>query len=97
MISTIFDATSAELVSLADRGGAMKGIEEEAIVSFLDIRASEKQLKEIRGKLNEIIQSITASAEGAAESDEGAGQGRYRLTLAYYPLDKAEQRPRRKS
>jgi hypothetical protein len=98
MISTIFDTTSAELASLVDRGeDAMNAIEEEGIVSFLEIRSSKVELRELRDKLNEIIQSLTAVTEGAAESDEDAGQGRYRLTLAYYPLDRAERDPRRKS
>lgn len=104
MMSTIFDTTSAELVelaevaSLADRGDdAKNAIEEQAIVSFLEIRASNAQLQEIRGKLNEILQSLAAVTEGAAESDEDAGQRRYRLTLAYFPLDIARLGPRRKS
>jgi hypothetical protein len=98
MISTIFDTTSAELASLVDLGEvADKAIQEEAIVSFLEIRASKAQLEEIRGKLQEIIQSVGAVEEDAAESDEEAGQAPYRLTLAYYPLYKAKHAPRRKS
>jgi DNA-binding transcriptional ArsR family regulator len=103
MMSTIFDTTSAELASLVDQGedlpasAGMKAIEEEGIVSFLEIRASKAQLKEIRRKLHEIVQSLAADAEGAAESDEDAGQGRYRLTLAYFPLDRVKHGPRRKS
>ena len=75
----------------------MKGIEEEGIVSFLEIRASKAQLEDIRGKLHEIVQSLAADAEGAAENDDDPEQGRYRLTLAYYPLDAAKHGPRRKS
>jgi hypothetical protein len=98
MISTIFDTTSAELVSLAEQDEeATKTIEEEAIVSFLDVRGPKAELKKIRAKLNEIIQSITAEAEGAPESDDDPKVGRYRLTLAYYPLDPAKQDPERKS
>ena len=94
MMSTIFDTTSAELAALADQGDdAMKGIEEEGIVSFLDIRASKAQLENIRGKLNAIVQSLAADAEGAAESDDDPEQGRYRLTLAYYPLDRPSPVP----
>ena len=97
MISTIFDTTTAELASLVDQGeDAMNAIEEEGIVSFLEIRTSKAKLKELRDKLNEIIQSLTAVTEGAAESED-AGQGRYRLTLAYYPLDSAKHSPERKS
>jgi len=99
MLSTIFDKTAAELASLFDLGGddAMRAIEEEqqAIVSFLEIRASKAQLESIRGKLHE-IQSL-AAAEGAAEGDDDAEEERYRLTLAYYPLHSAKRGPRRKS
>jgi hypothetical protein len=68
-------------------------------VSFLDIRAPKAQLEEIRGKLQEIVQSVTGIAE-AEEDGEGAPEpARYRLTLAYYPLDSPrtpEPSPRRK-
>jgi DNA-binding transcriptional ArsR family regulator len=102
MVSTIFDTTSAELASLAElattdrRGDAMKGIKEEGIVSFLEVRASKAQLEEIRGKLQEIVRSLSEVAEDAAGSGDDAGQRRYRFTLAYYPLD-TRHRFRRKS
>ena len=97
MMSTIFDTTVAELVSLLDREeDATKAIEEEGIVSFLDIRASKAQLKDIRGKLHEIVQSLADDAEGAAENADDPVQGRYRLTLAYFPLDETKHGPRRK-
>jgi hypothetical protein len=92
MISTFFDTTSAELAALIDRGDdAMKGIEEEGIVSFLEIRASKEQLNEIRGKLQALVAEVTA------ESDDDTVEGRYRLTLAYYPLEGAEHGPEPKS
>ena len=90
--STIFDTTSAELASLVDHGeDAKKAIEEEGIVSFLEIRATKAQLKEIHGKLNDLVQSLSA----ASESDD-PGQSSYRFTLAFFPLDKAKPGPRRK-
>src|SRR5262245_9951536 len=65
MMSTIFDTTSAELAGLVDRSeGSMKGIEEEGIVSFLEIHGSKAQLEEIRRKLQAIVQSVTREAEG---------------------------------
>jgi DNA-binding transcriptional ArsR family regulator len=45
VMSNIFDTTSAELAALIDRGDeAMKGIEEEGLGSFLEIRGSKAQL-----------------------------------------------------
>ncbi|HEU4524024.1 MAG TPA: hypothetical protein VFR62_03330 [Gemmatimonadales bacterium] len=96
MITAIFDTTSAELASLADRGAddVMNPIEEEAIVSFLEIRASKAELQELRGKLHAIIQSLTAVGPGGSAGAEDADHARYRLTLAYFPLDGAEHGPR---
>ena len=99
MLSTIFDTTSSELAALAElaavggdrREDARKAIEEDGIVSFLEVRASESQVKEIRTRLQKIIQSLAADAEGS--DGEEAGQRRYRLTLAYYPLDTARNSP----
>jgi DNA-binding transcriptional ArsR family regulator len=97
MVSTIFDTTSAELASLIDRGEvAVRAIEEEAILSFLEVRASRAQLMKLRDKLHGIVRSLAADAEEASESDDDSAQGRYRLTLAYYPLDESRQGPRRK-
>jgi hypothetical protein len=91
MMSTIFDTTAAELTALIDRGeGATNAIEEEGIVSFLEIRASKAQLNAIRAKLQ------AAVAEANAESDDDIVQGCYRLTLAYYPLDWPQDGPRPK-
>lgn len=63
----------------------------------IEIRASKAQLKEIRDKLHELVQSLAADTECSAESDDDPGQGRYRLTLAKFPLDRAKLGPRRKS
>ena len=92
MMSTIFDTTSGEVAALIDRGDdAMKGIEEEGIVSFLEIRGSKAHLNAIRGKLQAVV------AEATGENDDDTVQGRYRLTLAYYPLEVTEHGPRRES
>jgi DNA-binding transcriptional ArsR family regulator len=94
MISTFFDTTSAELTALAERVAedGMKStegeeIEKEAIVSFLEIRGSKKEVEEVRDKLHELIASLTKIADDAATDDSE----RYRFTLAYYPLDKARR------
>jgi hypothetical protein len=47
-----------------------------------------------RVSLQELVRSLTAVAEGADERNDDPEQGRYRLTLAYYPLDEAEHDPR---
>lgn len=97
MIATIFDTTAAELASLADRAGgaapAVDALEEEALLSFVEIRASRAQLDELRGKLQEILRSLAADDEAAGD---GIAPEAYRLTLAYYPLGEPSNRPARK-
>jgi DNA-binding transcriptional ArsR family regulator len=84
MMATFFDTTIAELTGLVDRGdNAVKGIEEEAIVSFLEIRGTRAQLHEIRRKLKAVVDEVTAEGDGRKV------EGRARLTLAYYPLEAA--------
>jgi DNA-binding transcriptional ArsR family regulator len=93
MVASIFDTTSAEIASLIDAGeDAQKTMEEEAMVTFLEIRASEKELDAIRRKLKAIVESASTADEGAATSDE-ADVRPYRLTLAYYPLDMSKRPP----
>jgi hypothetical protein len=94
MMTTIFDSTSAELAALIDRGDeGMTAIEDEGIVSFLEIRASRKELMEIRDKLHGLLQSLATADEHGTETEDSE---RYRLTLAYYPLEKTSP-PRRRS
>ena len=82
MVSTIFDTTAAELSRIISAGGAPKAIEKEGIVSFLEIRASKKEVDEIRAKLHALVQSLAADAEGEKADDAE----HYRLTIAYFPL-----------
>src|SRR5262245_55924393 len=90
MLSTIFDTTSAEVASLIDQGeDAAKSIEEEGVVSFLEVRASKEQLKGIRDKLQELIRSLSG------ENDADTVEERYRLTIAYYPLAGVKNSPPR--
>jgi DNA-binding transcriptional ArsR family regulator len=89
VISKFFDTTSAELAALIEQGdAAQKGIEEEGIVSFLELRGTKAQLHELRDKLKALV------AEATSESADDTVEGRYRLTLAYYPLEVAEPDPR---
>jgi DNA-binding transcriptional ArsR family regulator len=94
MMSTIFDTTTAELTEIVDQGDAAKSIEGEGILTFVEIRASKKELKRIRDKLNAIVQSLAGGDGQAAESNKTAAHETYRLTLAFYPLDTLKRHPR---
>lgn len=82
MVSTMLETTSQELRSLiADSRGS--DLEEEGVLSFVEIRSSKKQLAGIREKLLALLQEL---AEDCEEDPEDESR-RFRLMLAYYPLD----------
>lgn len=89
VVSTFFETTVAELGALAEHADDdTSTIEKEAIVSFLEIHASKKKIGEIRRTLQKLIESVSKDAGDAAADTE-----RYRLTLAYFPLDVTTDTP----
>jgi DNA-binding transcriptional ArsR family regulator len=83
MISTVFDRTADEIRGLVDRGRGREGIEEKGVLSYLEIRTDEKHGRQIRARLLRLLRSL----EGTPERGAKTGGRRYRLTLAFYPLE----------
>jgi DNA-binding transcriptional ArsR family regulator len=87
MVSTIFDTSSAELMKLFESGRGSGFIEEEGLLSFLEIRGSKEQLAALRTRLLEVVEGIA----GMDERPEDEEKERFRLTLAYFPLAKDDR------
>jgi len=83
MVSTIMQRTGEELETLIDAGDAAS-LEKEGVLSFVEINASEKVVSEVLSEIHGLIERLAKTADG----ESGEGQRRYRLTLAYYPLDR---------
>jgi DNA-binding transcriptional ArsR family regulator len=82
VMATAFATTSSEVSRLLERG-AVSTLSEEAILTFLEIRATRGEIQKLRRRLHAAI--------GAAR-EEGKGKSlprneRYRLTIAFYPLE----------
>jgi DNA-binding transcriptional ArsR family regulator len=76
------DNTSADLRALIEGGGeGLEGLEEAGVLTFVEVRASPKEMKAIRAKLTKIIESISRPA-----SKKGPTSPPYRLTIAFFPL-----------
>lgn len=81
------DNTSADLRALIEssdsssRRGGGEALEQEGVLSYLEVRAGPKELKVIRGKLMKIIKSVSGKG-----SEAGPAPLRYRLTIAFFPL-----------
>ncbi len=83
----VLENTSADLRALIERGdeerggGNLEALPQEAILTYLEVRATPKELKAIRDRLKKVIESL--SRKGA---EEGSASSRYRLTIAFFPL-----------
>jgi DNA-binding transcriptional ArsR family regulator len=91
VVRTIFDSTAREMTRLIDQGDG-DALEKRALLNFVEVRAEEKEIEEIQRRLTEVLESLASlgeepkTARGAAAA---AKRPRYRLTLAFYPLDVA--------
>jgi DNA-binding transcriptional ArsR family regulator len=90
VVNTMMDNTAADLRRLV-RAGHDIGSGEESILSFFELRASEQVVLEVRDRLMALLKELESKCcrEGAAEGDR-----RYRFTLAYFPLDRSDPRPK---
>lgn len=95
MIDTIFENTRNDLLQLA-RASESDELEEEGVLSYVEVRAHEAVANEVRRRLQEIITElpeIEAQVLGKLSAEAQAGPERsFRLTLAYYPLDRVPTR-----
>lgn len=73
--------TTADLRALIERGEGLEGLEHHIVLSYLEVRASPKELKAIRARLMKVIKSTSRG-----EPKAGAASSPYRLTVAFFPL-----------
>ncbi len=84
MISTFFDSTADEMRGLIAQNAGRKGIEE-GILSYLEIRTTAAEGRRLQARLKKLL----ASLEDRGKGRDKPGGRRYRLTLAFYPLEPA--------
>jgi hypothetical protein len=82
VISNIFDRTADEMRGLMAQNAGREGIEEQGVLSYLEIRTGARQGRQLQARLMKLIKSIE---DGPDRGDKPGGK-RYRLTLAFYPL-----------
>lgn len=77
----VLENTSADLRALLERGDGLEALQQEGILSYLEVRASPGELKAIRSRLMKLINSTSKSGSKAAPAGSS-----YRLTIAFFPL-----------
>lgn len=85
VVSNLLGKAGSELQDLAACSDGVPDLEEKAILSFVEIRAPEKEVLAIRARLDALLKHLVELA--AADQEEKDAQ-RYRLMLGYYPLMK---------
>jgi DNA-binding transcriptional ArsR family regulator len=79
----ILDNTAADLGLLIDHAEGSATLPQEALLTYLEVRASPRELKAIRARLASLIKS---TSENRSPAD--APRRPYRLTIAFFPLVK---------
>jgi len=77
----VLETTSADLRTLLERGEGLEALQQEGILSYLEVRATPAELKAIRSRLMKLINNTTRSGSKAAPAGSS-----YRLTIAFFPL-----------
>jgi DNA-binding transcriptional ArsR family regulator len=80
MISTVFDRTADEMRGLIAQGFGRQGIEERGVLSYLEIRTTAREGRRLQTRLQKLLESIE-------KGRDRPGAKKYRLTLAFYPLE----------
>jgi DNA-binding transcriptional ArsR family regulator len=80
----ILENTSADLGALFERGEGPATLEQEVVLTYLEVRGRPRELKAIRARLMKFITSLSGSRPQADTTGPT-----HRLTIAYFPLVKA--------
>ena len=89
MVTSVFDNTVAELRGMLESGKA-DCLEEEAILTYAELHTDEKGIARIRKGIQQLLEDLkNECAEESSGGDDApeADARRYRLTLAFFPLD----------
>ena len=96
VVALLLERTREELTRLvAADGGA--DLEETGMLGFCEVHASEAGIAELRGRLERLVEGL-GEAGGSdphgspsnGTTDDATTARRYRLTLAFYPLDRPD-------
>jgi DNA-binding transcriptional ArsR family regulator len=90
MVSTITDTVSREVRQLIKNSGGAELLEDDGLLSFIEINTGQDEIDKLQKKLKRTVMKLADDA--AVEPAEG--DRRYRLLVAYYPLDKDSRKTR---
>ena len=89
VIGTMLDQTRSELNALigSGGGGGEVQVQEEGVFGFLEVHAPERDMRKIRAQVDRLVSGLKGSKTGATKKQAAEPDRRYRLTIAFFPLD----------
>ncbi len=90
MIRTIFDTTTNELMRLVTAQESAKLVEDEGVLSYIEMHLTQDEVDNVQQKLQDVLEYLQSADDTGSRPDE-KDLRKYRLTLAYYPLDRFDQ------
>ena len=89
MIKTVFDNTASELLRLVNTDQPAAILEEEGLLSYVEMHLSQEQIDDLLKRLKDFLDHVQSLGDPEAANDESLRK--FRLTMAYYPLDRFEK------
>jgi DNA-binding transcriptional ArsR family regulator len=101
MVSSILDKTRDELFQLVAAGDMDKSLAEECILGYVEIHASQAYVKKFNKRLRRLLADLqrecakdleeeTRNKKAGRIPEASSPDRRFRLTMAYFPLDKKQ-------
>ena len=87
MIRTVFDNTLSEMLRLVDLVDFEDKLEEEGLLSYLEIHLPQDKVNVVQQKLKDVLDYLQEVDESDSDDED---LRKFRLTIAHYPLDRFE-------
>jgi DNA-binding transcriptional ArsR family regulator len=89
IVATILETTGRELSELSELAAGHDGkAAEECLLSFIYLEADQKTITRLQRRMKKLLTDIQALDDRSdRDEDDGPKMRKYRLTLAFYPLD----------
>jgi len=86
VVTGMLDQTSAELGELIASGHGQRGVQEEGIVCFLEMRMSPGDVRKVRARIDRLVMRLKDVGEPHSKR-AASTERRFRLALTFFPLD----------
>jgi len=87
MLSNMLDSVSSELRELLHAGEGEERFKEEGLLTYSEVQGTDADIRKIQRRLERLMKSLTEQDPGEEELPDDLR--RYRLMLAFYPLDRS--------